>query len=252
MKSENNSVSLFILSFCMVVTSVLSALYFQLGFAIAGLLLKHQLRSNSSQRQSLIHLGQRKQVPPCRRLRERQGTRQIPLKKDMVIPKDKATRAEEENTGLMCCLTEGFGDCSEVLEINSYYKADLEHVRDTAVALVFTAHRTPAKIFWQHAFWGKKLSRDSKRKRAEMSKMFKISKTSTVLPANRTFFSCTTLPLGPKQSRSFFFFFLSETEGLSITAKAAKMKQKRHIRHLNTHSVPMLVCCTLPKQPKAS
>lgn len=66
--------------------------------------------------------------------------------------------------GLMCCLTEGFGDCSKVLEINSYYKADLEHVCGTALALVLATNRIPAKIFWQHAFWGKELSRDSKGK----------------------------------------------------------------------------------------
>lgn len=125
----------------------------------------------------------------------------------MVILKGKITRGEEESTGLMCCLTAGFRDCSKVLEMNSYYKADLEHVRGTAVALVLATNRILAKIFWQHAFWGKELSRDSKGKRAEMSKMFKISKNINCAACKQNIFSCTTLPLGPKQSRSFFLFF---------------------------------------------
>lgn len=57
----------------------------------------------------------------------------------MVILKDKITLDEEENMGLMYCLTEGFGDCSKILEMN-YYKADLEHVHSTAVALVLATN----------------------------------------------------------------------------------------------------------------
>lgn len=174
------------------------------------------------------------------------------LKKDIVILKDKITLGEEENTGLLWCLTEGSADCSKVLEMNSYYKADLEHVCGTAVALVLATNWILAKIFWQLAFWGKELSRDSKGKRAEMSKMFNISKNINCAACKQNIFSCTTLPLGPKRTRSSFLFFLSETEGLSITAKAAKTKQNRHVQHLNTHSSPMLVCCTVSKWPKTS
>lgn len=124
----------------------------------------------------------------------------------MVILKDKITLDEEENMGLMYCLTEGFVDCSKILEMNSYHKADLEHVHSTAVALVIATNRVLAKIFWQHAFWRKELSRDSKGKCAEMSKMFKISKNINCAACKQNIFSCTTLPLGPKQSRSFSFF----------------------------------------------
>lgn len=131
----------------------------------------------------------------------------------MVILKGKITQGEEENTGLMRCLTEGFGDCSKVLEMNSYYKADLEHVRGTAVALVLATNRILAKIFWQHAFWGKELPRDSKGKRSEMSKMFKISKNINCAACKQNFFSCTTLPLRPKQSRSFLLFFSFRNRG---------------------------------------
>lgn len=125
----------------------------------------------------------------------------------MVILKAKITQGEVENTGLMCCLTDGFGDCSKVLEMNSCYRADLEHVCGTAVALVLATNRIIAKIFWQHAFWGKESSRDSKGKRAEMRKMFKISKNINCAACKQNIFLCTTLPLGPKQSRSFFLFF---------------------------------------------
>lgn len=148
----------------------------------------------------------------------------------------------------MYCLTEGFVDCSKILEMNSYHKADLEHVHSTAVALVIATNRVLAKIFWQHAFWRKELSRDSKGKCAEMSKMFKISKNINCAACKQNIFSCTTLPLGPKQSRS-FFFSLSETERI---IKATKMNKNRHIQHLNIPSQPVLVCCTAPKQPKSS
>lgn len=83
------------------------------------------------------------------------------------------------------------------LEMNSCYKADLEHVRVTAVARALATNRIPAKIFWQHVFWGKELSRDSKGKRAEMSKTFKISKNINCA-ACKQIFSRTTLPLRPK------------------------------------------------------
>jgi len=62
------------------------------------------------------------------------------------------------------------------LGTNSCYEADLEHVCVTAVAGVSAAQQLPANIFWQHTFWGKELSGDSKGKRAETSKTFKISK----------------------------------------------------------------------------
>lgn len=127
------------------------------------------------------------------------------LKKDIVILKNKITLGEEENTGLMWCLR--VLQTAVVLEMNSYYKADLEHVCGTAVALVLATNRILAKIFWQHAFWGKELSRDSKGKRAEMSKMFNISKNINCAACKQNIFSCTTLPLGPKWSRSSLLFF---------------------------------------------
>lgn len=69
---------------------------------------------------------------------------------------DKTTRDKDENMALEHCLTECFEDRSKLLDMNSYYKADLlEYVRGTAVALVLAANRILARIFWQHAFWEK-------------------------------------------------------------------------------------------------
>lgn len=127
--------------------------------------------------------------------------------------------------------------------MNSYYKADLEHVRGTAVALVLATNRILAKVFWQHAFWGKERSRDSKGKRVEMSKMFKNQQKHQLccLQTEHFFlyYSSTRAQWG---KISFWVFFLSEPEGLNITAKAPKMKQNRHIQHLNTHTQPVPVC----------
>lgn len=69
---------------------------------------------------------------------------------------DNTTRGKDKNVGLVHCLTECFGDCSKVLDMNSYYEADLlEYVHGTAVALVLATNRILARIFWQHAFWEK-------------------------------------------------------------------------------------------------
>lgn len=88
--------------------------------------------------------------------------------------------------------------------MNSYYEADLEHVCGTAVALVLATNRIPAKIFWQHAFWGKELSRDSKGKRAEMSKMFKISKNINCAVCKQNIFFLYNPPTRAQTINIFF------------------------------------------------
>lgn len=166
----------------MVVTSVVCPILSRLchGRVIAAA----QLRRNSP-RGSLRHLGKRSQynhVEGWVKGKEQQKS----LWKRMW---DKTTRGKDKNMGLVHCLTECFGDCSKLLDMNSCYKADLlEYVRGTAVALVLATNRILARIFWQHAFWEKSclaIPRGSVQRWAECSKS---AKTLTVLLANRTFF----------------------------------------------------------------
>lgn len=149
--------------------------------------------------------------------------------------------------GLVHCLTEWFEDYSKLLDMNSCYKADLlEYVRGTTVALVLATNRILARIFWQHCFLGKKLSSDSKGKRAEMSRMFKISKNIDHAACKQNIFSRTTLPLGPKQSRPFFFSFFQKQRG-SISLLKKKTTKQKHKQYKNIESLPVLGCYTVPK-----